>query len=94
MAKRRDDGQRLAVRRTPKLYIGGAFPRSESGRTDVLTLDDGGSANVVSDRFVQAAMRCIAPLRCVMTKVVVRHAAASFMKPRKRSIRRKTSRKC
>lgn len=46
MAKRRDDGQRLAVRRTPKLYIGGAFPRSESGRTDVLPLDDGGSANV------------------------------------------------
>ena len=27
------DGERLAVRKTYKLYIGGAFPRSESGRT-------------------------------------------------------------
>jgi hypothetical protein len=30
------DESRLEIRRTPKLYIGGAFPRSESGRTDVL----------------------------------------------------------
>lgn len=29
----RDDGGRLAVRKTYKLYVGGAFPRSESGRT-------------------------------------------------------------
>ncbi|HYR92585.1 MAG TPA: aldehyde dehydrogenase, partial [Methylomirabilota bacterium] len=27
---------RLAVRKTYKLYIGGAFPRSESGRTLVV----------------------------------------------------------
>ena len=40
------DGARLEIRRTPKLYIGGAFPRSESGRTDVLQLARGGSANV------------------------------------------------
>ena len=40
------DDARLEVRRTPKLYIGGAFPRSESGRTDVLQLARGGSANV------------------------------------------------
>jgi len=38
--------ERLPVRRTPKLYIGGAFPRSESGRTDVLQLARGGSANL------------------------------------------------
>lgn len=35
------DDARLAVRRTPKLYIGGAFPRSESGRTDAVTGADG-----------------------------------------------------
>ena len=40
------DDARLEVRRTPKLYIGGAFPRSESGRTDVLPLARGGSANI------------------------------------------------
>ena len=40
------DDARLEIRRTPKLYIGGAFPRSESGRTDVLQLARGGSANV------------------------------------------------
>ncbi len=38
--------ERLPVRRTPKLYIGGAFPRSESGRTDVLQFARGGSANL------------------------------------------------
>lgn len=38
--------ERLVIRRTPKLYIGGAFPRSESGRTDVLQLARGGSANI------------------------------------------------
>lgn len=40
------DDARLEVRRTPKLYIGGAFPRSESGRTDVLPLARGGSVNI------------------------------------------------
>ena len=40
------DDLRLDVRRTPKLYIGGAFPRSESGRTDVMQLARGGSANI------------------------------------------------
>jgi acyl-CoA reductase-like NAD-dependent aldehyde dehydrogenase len=33
---------RLAVRKTYKLYIGGAFPRSESGRSYVVTGADGG----------------------------------------------------
>src|SRR6202048_5590461 len=32
---------RLAVRKTYKLYIGGAFPRSESGRSYVVTDKDG-----------------------------------------------------
>jgi acyl-CoA reductase-like NAD-dependent aldehyde dehydrogenase len=36
----RDD--RLAVRKTYKLYIGGAFPRSESGRTYPISDRDGG----------------------------------------------------
>ncbi|MGW6282490.1 aldehyde dehydrogenase family protein [Kribbella sp. NPDC055071] len=31
------NGQRLEVRKTYKLYIGGAFPRSESGRSYVVT---------------------------------------------------------
>ena len=35
-------GGRLAVRKTYKLYIGGAFPRSESGRT-YLVRDAGGA---------------------------------------------------
>jgi acyl-CoA reductase-like NAD-dependent aldehyde dehydrogenase len=33
---------RLAVRKTYKLYIGGAFPRSESGRSYVVSSHDGG----------------------------------------------------
>jgi acyl-CoA reductase-like NAD-dependent aldehyde dehydrogenase len=35
-----DDG-RLAVRKTYKLYVGGAFPRSESGRTYEVSAADG-----------------------------------------------------
>ena len=35
------DGDRLAVRKTYKLYVGGAFPRSESGRTYEVTAADG-----------------------------------------------------
>ncbi len=36
------NGERLAVRKTYKLYIGGAFPRSESGRTyEVSSARDG-----------------------------------------------------
>ncbi|MGI9096820.1 MAG: aldehyde dehydrogenase family protein [Candidatus Limnocylindrus sp.] len=37
---------RIEVRRTAKLYIGGAFPRSESGRTDTLRIAGGSSANI------------------------------------------------
>src|SRR6516162_11443330 len=33
---------RVAVRKTYKLYIGGAFPRSESGRSYVVTDSGGG----------------------------------------------------
>ena len=49
-AKRRPDagadvstpsGKRLAVRKTYKLFIGGAFPRSESGRSYVVSAADG-----------------------------------------------------
>ncbi len=35
------DGARLAVRKTYKLYIGGQFPRSESGRSYVVEASDG-----------------------------------------------------
>ena len=38
----REAGGRLAVRKTYKLYIGGAFPRSESGRSYVVNGSDGG----------------------------------------------------
>ena len=37
-----DSDARLAVRKTYKLYIGGAFPRSESGRSYVVTDHRGG----------------------------------------------------
>ncbi len=37
---------RLAVRKTYKLFIGGAFPRSESGHTFTVTGEDGFVANV------------------------------------------------
>ncbi|MBV9208642.1 MAG: aldehyde dehydrogenase, partial [Actinobacteria bacterium] len=33
---------RIPVRKTYKLYIGGAFPRSESGRSYVVTDHSGG----------------------------------------------------
>ncbi len=39
---RADGNGRLAVRKTYKLYIGGAFPRSESGRSYVVTDRKGG----------------------------------------------------
>ncbi len=43
-----DAEQRLAVRKTYKLYIGGAFPRSESGRSYVVRGADGATlANAV-----------------------------------------------
>jgi acyl-CoA reductase-like NAD-dependent aldehyde dehydrogenase len=35
------DGGRLAIRKTYKLYVGGAFPRSESGRTYEVASADG-----------------------------------------------------
>jgi acyl-CoA reductase-like NAD-dependent aldehyde dehydrogenase len=35
------DGGRLAIRKTYKLYVGGAFPRSESGRTYEVAAADG-----------------------------------------------------
>jgi acyl-CoA reductase-like NAD-dependent aldehyde dehydrogenase len=38
------DAARIAVRKTYKLYIGGAFPRSESGRSYVVTDHKGGFA--------------------------------------------------
>jgi len=38
--------ERLEVRRTAKLYIGGAFPRSESGRSREVQLAKGGVANI------------------------------------------------
>ncbi|MEM1247128.1 MAG: aldehyde dehydrogenase family protein [Acidobacteriota bacterium] len=37
---------RLGIRKTYKLYVGGAFPRTESGRYDPLTLADGEVVNV------------------------------------------------
>ncbi len=41
-ASRSDGAARIAVRKTYKLYIGGAFPRSESGRSYVVTDHKGG----------------------------------------------------
>jgi acyl-CoA reductase-like NAD-dependent aldehyde dehydrogenase len=39
--ERRPTGERLGVRKTYKLYIGGAFPRSESGRSYEVSTSDG-----------------------------------------------------
>jgi hypothetical protein len=41
-----ESSDRLEVRRTAKLYIGGAFPRSESGRSQEVQLAKGGVANI------------------------------------------------
>ena len=41
-----EGSERLEVRRTAKLYIGGAFPRSESGRSREVQLAKGGVANI------------------------------------------------
>jgi len=41
-AARSDTAARIAVRKTYKLYVGGAFPRSESGRSYVVTDHKGG----------------------------------------------------
>ena len=50
---------RIAVRKTYKLYIGGAFPRSESGRSYVVTDHQGGflaNASLASLREARAAL--------------------------------------
>jgi acyl-CoA reductase-like NAD-dependent aldehyde dehydrogenase len=41
LARSAEEAGRLAVLRTPKLYLGGAFPRTESGRTYPVTASDG-----------------------------------------------------
>ena len=51
---------RLAVRKTYKLFIGGAFPRSESGRSYVVTSQDGdflANAALASRKDVRDAVR-------------------------------------
>jgi acyl-CoA reductase-like NAD-dependent aldehyde dehydrogenase len=53
-------GNRLAVRKTYKLFIGGAFPRSESGRTYVVTSHDGdflANAALASRKDVRDAVK-------------------------------------
>src|SRR3954452_3597234 len=54
-----DDG-RIAVRKTYKLYIGGAFPRTESGRSYVVRAADGApvaNANRASKKDIREAVR-------------------------------------
>ena len=55
-----DRGARIAVRKTYKLYVGGQFPRSESGRSYVVRAPDGAPlANAVraSKKDVRDAVR-------------------------------------
>ena len=55
-----DDGARVEVRKTYKLFIGGAFPRSESGRSYVVTSADGqflANAALASRKDVRDAVR-------------------------------------
>jgi acyl-CoA reductase-like NAD-dependent aldehyde dehydrogenase len=65
--RRRQADTRLAVRKTYKLYVGGAFPRSESGRYDV-ALGPGGEA---------LANVCRASRKDVRDAVVAARAAQS-----------------
>ncbi len=54
------DSGRLAVRKTYKLFIGGAFPRSESGRSYVVTSPDGeflANAALASRKDVRDAVK-------------------------------------
>jgi len=54
--------ERLAVRKTYKLFIGGAFPRSESGRSYVVTSPDGdfrANAALASRKDVRDAVRAL-----------------------------------
>jgi acyl-CoA reductase-like NAD-dependent aldehyde dehydrogenase len=54
------EGARVAVRKTYKLFIGGAFPRSESGRSYVVTSADGqflANAAQASRKDVRDAVR-------------------------------------
>src|SRR4051794_10016033 len=54
------DDARIAVRKTYKLYIGGAFPRTESGRSYVVRAADGApvaNANRASKKDIREAVR-------------------------------------
>ena len=54
------DGSRIDVRKTYKLYIGGAFPRTESGRSYVVRAADGtpvANANRASKKDLRDAVR-------------------------------------
>jgi acyl-CoA reductase-like NAD-dependent aldehyde dehydrogenase len=58
-AEARSPGARLAVRKTYKLYIGGAFPRSESGRSYLVATPDGhplANASLASRKDVRDAV--------------------------------------
>ena len=48
---------RIGVRKTYKLYIGGAFPRSESGRSYLVTGSDGDTAGQRRPRVAQGPAR-------------------------------------
>jgi acyl-CoA reductase-like NAD-dependent aldehyde dehydrogenase len=55
-----EEGARVEVRKTYKLFIGGAFPRSESGRSYVVTAADGrflANAALASRKDVRDAVR-------------------------------------
>ena len=55
-----EEGVRVGVRKTYKLFIGGAFPRSESGRSYVVTSTDGefrANAALASRKDVRDAVR-------------------------------------
>jgi acyl-CoA reductase-like NAD-dependent aldehyde dehydrogenase len=66
--------ERLEVRKTYKLYVGGAFPRSESGRSYEVTTADG--------RFLANAAR--ASRKDVRDAVRAAHAAQPTMGRRDR----------
>ena len=92
LAKRATPVERLAVRKTYKLYVGGEFPRSESGRSYVVRAADGRLlANAVraSKKDVRDAVRAARKAfpdwdgRTAMNRGQILYRAAELMEGRR-----------
>ena len=61
-------GDRLPVKRTAKLFIGGAFPRSESGRTYEVVAHDGRPLAYVAQASRKDLREAVVAARGAQTK--------------------------